>query len=62
MAKKKSTSPEGGKRGCLGEDGTYSIENCKGETLNQGIGATTGQRVSNVTNTNTERTLIRTSN
>jgi hypothetical protein len=62
MAKKKSTSPEGGKRGCLGADGTYSIENCKGETQNQGIGSTTGQRVSNVTNTNTERVLIRTSN
>lgn len=59
MAKKKSTSPVGGKRGCLCEDGTYHVDCCKGETINQGIGATESQTVSQVNNTNQERTILR---
>lgn len=43
MKTKSKTSPKGGKKGCLGDDGTYSIENCNGDLQNQGIGATTGQ-------------------
>lgn len=39
----KSTSPKGGKRGCLCEDGkTYSADCCQGEVINQGIGTVTG--------------------
>jgi hypothetical protein len=38
MAKDKVTSPVGGKRGCLCEDGkTYDKDCCKGELINQGI-------------------------
>lgn len=43
---KSKTSPKGGRRGCLGKDGKYSIENCKGNMINQGIGATEGGGVS----------------
>lgn len=46
MAKKKSTSPKGGKRGCLCDDGTYNSKCCDGETKSQGIGNTTEQGVS----------------
>lgn len=59
MSKKKSTSPIGGKRGCLCEDSTYHIDCCKGETINQGIGATESQTVSQVNNTNQPRTIVR---
>jgi hypothetical protein len=57
--KTKSTSPKGGKKGCLCEDGTYSNECCKGETLNQGIGNTENNTVSNVVNVDTTRVLVR---
>lgn len=44
MAKQKTvskTSPKGGKRGCLCEDGkTYSSECCDGSLQAQGIGST----------------------
>lgn len=43
---KSKTSPKGGGRGCLGKDGKYSIENCKGNMINQGIGSLTGQGTS----------------
>ena len=57
MANKK-TSPQGGtKDACLCEDGTYSNECCKGEEINQGIGALVGQSTSNVVNTNQPRTV-----
>lgn len=37
--KEKTTSPKGGKRGCLCKDGkTYSKECCTGELQAQGIG------------------------
>jgi hypothetical protein len=36
----KTSSPKGGKRGCLCDDGTtYSKDCCKGELINQGIGS-----------------------
>lgn len=58
MANKKS-SPQGGKNACLCEDGTYSAECCKGEQINQGIGALVQQGTSVIINTNEARTIIR---
>ena len=39
----KTSSPKGWKRGCLCKDNTYSSECCKGELIEQGIGATISQ-------------------
>jgi hypothetical protein len=36
----KTTSPKGGKRGCLCKDGKYRKECCEGELSQQGIGST----------------------
>ncbi len=58
MANKK-TSPQDSSRACLCEDGTYSKDCCKGEEINQGIGATEGQAISNVINTNQPRVITR---
>lgn len=60
MAKQKTvskTSPKGGKRGCLCDDGTYNSKCCTGELQNQGVGSMVNQVVSNVVNTNTERQI-----
>jgi hypothetical protein len=61
MAKSKTSSPQGGNRACLCEDGTYSKECCKGELINQGIGSLIEQVPSspNVVNVNEERTIVR---
>jgi hypothetical protein len=59
MAKNKTTSPQGGNRACLCEDGTYSKDCCKGEIINQGIGSLVEQVApSNVVNTNAPRTIV----
>lgn len=58
MANKKS-SPQDSSRACLCEDGTYSKDCCKGEEINQGIGATVSQGSSNVINTNEPRVITR---
>jgi hypothetical protein len=55
----KTSSPKGGKRGCLCKDGKYSSECCQGELQEQGIGSTVAQQSSSVTNVNTERTIVR---
>jgi hypothetical protein len=55
----KTTSPKGGKRGCLCKDNTYSSECCQGELIEQGIGSTVLQQTSTVTNTNAPRVLVR---
>ena len=55
----KTSSPKGGKRGCLCKDGKYSSECCQGELQEQGIGSTVAQQSSTVTNVNTERTMVR---
>jgi len=34
------TSPKGGRRGCLCEDNTYSVNCCDGSLRGQGIGKT----------------------
>jgi hypothetical protein len=59
MAKNKTTSPIGGDRACLCEDGTYSKECCKGEMINQGIGSLVQQNSgSTIVNTNQPRTIV----
>ncbi len=40
---KSRTSPQGGKRGCLCKDNTYSSKCCNGDLQNQGIGNITGE-------------------
>lgn len=55
----KSSSPKGGKRGCLGEDGKYAIENCTGELANQGIGSTVSQGGATVTVVDGTKTIVR---
>lgn len=62
MAKKQKTvsktSPKGGKRGCLCDDGTYKAECCDGTLQAQGVGSTVSQSTSSITNTNTPRTNV----
>lgn len=58
MAKKKTvskTSPKGGKKGCLCEDGSYSSECCDGTIQAQGLGSEVSQGSSNVQHTNGTR-------
>ena len=59
MKTKSKTSPKGGKRGCLCDDGTYSKECCNGDLQNQGIGTTQSQSSSVVENTDGSRTITR---
>ena len=54
----KTSSPKGGKRGCLCENSTYSSKCCKGELLNQGIGSTLSQGTSTVTQQENVRTIV----
>jgi hypothetical protein len=54
----KTSSPKGGKRGCLCKDNTYSVECCQGELSQQGVGATVAQQSSTITNTNAPRTIV----
>lgn len=54
----KTSSPKGGKRGCLCEDNTYSAECCKGELINQGVGALVEQSTSTINNVNAPRTIV----
>ena len=55
----KSSSPKGGKRGCLGKDEKYAIENCNGELANQGIGSTVQQGGATVTVVDGVKTIVR---
>ena len=60
MANKKTvskTSPKGGRRGCLCDDGTYKAECCDGTLQAQGVGSLVNQVTSNVVNTNTVRQI-----
>jgi len=54
----KTTSPKGGKRGCLCKDGKYSKDCCNGEIQEQGIGSLIGQETSTVNNENGVRTIV----
>lgn len=55
---KKNNSPQDSSRACLCKDGTYSKECCKGELINQGIGALVSQVTSTVVNTNQPRIIV----
>lgn len=60
MAKQKTvskTSPKGGKRGCLCDDGTYKAECCDGTLEAQGVGSLVSQSTSTVVNTNEVRVI-----
>lgn len=60
MKTKSKTSPKGGKRGCLCDDGTYSKECCNGDLQNQGIGKTSGTNENVIiTENNGVRTIVR---
>ena len=55
----KTSSPKGGKRGCLCKNNTYDVKCCEGELLNQGVGSTLGQGESVVIVEGNTRTIIR---
>jgi len=60
MKKTKSkTSPKGGNRGCLCDNGTYKKECCNGDLQNQGVGSLIQGGSNTVTNTNEPRVLVR---
>jgi hypothetical protein len=54
----KNNSPKDSSSACLCEDGTYSKECCKGELINQGVGALVAQSGSSVVNTNQPRVIV----
>jgi hypothetical protein len=57
----KNNSPQDSCRACLCEDGTYSKDCCKGELINQGVGALVSQSSSTIVNTNQPRVIVRVS-
>lgn len=62
MAKFKTpshSSPKGGKRGCLCEDGKYSVKCCDGSLQAQGIGTITGTESVTITVDSGVRTTVR---
>lgn len=54
----KTTSPKGGKRGCLCKDGKYRKECCEGELSQQGIGSTVNGGSQVVINQTTNQTIV----
>jgi hypothetical protein len=55
----KTTSPKGGKRGCLCKDGTYDSKCCNGELQEQGVGSTVAQATSTINVIDNTRTIVR---
>jgi len=53
------SSPKGGRRGCLCENGKYSSKCCDGSLQAQGIGATTGTESVSVTISSGITTIVR---
>jgi hypothetical protein len=53
------SSPKGGRRGCLCENGTYSSKCCDGSIQAQGIGMTTGTESVTITIDSGVRTTVR---
>ena len=53
------SSPKGGRRGCLCENGKYSSKCCDGSLQAQGIGATTGTESVSVTISSGVTTIVR---
>jgi hypothetical protein len=54
----RTTSPKGGKRGCLCKDGKYKKECCEGELSQQGIGSTVSGGTQIVINPTPTATVI----
>jgi hypothetical protein len=62
MSKSKTpsySSPKGGRRGCLCENGKYSTKCCDGSLQAQGIGMTTGTESVTTTENAGVRTIVR---
>jgi hypothetical protein len=62
MAKSKTpsySSPKGGRRGCLCENGKYSSKCCDGSLQAQGVGMTTGTESVTVTISSGVTTIVR---
>jgi hypothetical protein len=59
MKTKSKTSPKGGKRGCLCDDGKYRKECCNGDLQNQGIGVTAGVDSVTITEVDGVKTIVR---
>jgi hypothetical protein len=59
MKTKSKTSPKGGKRGCLCDNGTYSKECCNGDLQNQGVGVTSGVDSVTITEVDGVKTIVR---
>ncbi len=60
MAKNKTlskTSPKGGKRGCLCDNGTYDSKCCDGTLQAQGIGSGISDTINNVVRTSSTRVI-----
>jgi hypothetical protein len=55
----KTTSPKGGKRGCLCKDNTYDSKCCNGELQEQGIGSTVSQGGATITVVDGVKTIVR---
>jgi hypothetical protein len=53
------SSPKGGRRGCLCENGKYSTKCCDGSLQAQGIGMTTGTESVTITVDSGVRTTVR---
>jgi len=53
------SSPKGGRRGCLCEDGKYSVKCCDGSLQAQGIGMITGTENVTVTISSGTTTIVR---
>lgn len=53
------SSPKGGRRGCLCDNGTYSSKCCDGSLQAQGIGTTTGTENVTVTISSGVTTIVR---
>ena len=53
------SSPKGGRRGCLCENGKYSSKCCDGSLQSQGIGMTTGTENVSVTISSGVTTIVR---
>ena len=54
---KSRTSPKGGNRGCLCDNGTYSKKCCNGDLQNQGVGSLNTGSTGNVVNINEPRVI-----
>ena len=53
------SSPKGGRRGCLCENGKYSVKCCDGSLQAQGIGSITGNENVTKTTINGVTTIVR---